>query len=290
LLKPLHTKTKQRSAIMATANLNRVSSPFQSSTQNAAGLDREPFAGTNSIFIIGEQNLAVTGLASMLGAQEGNELVACTELDRGCLEKLAALRPDALLIQQQSLPQAFDEFIHDVHYRVPGIKVLLFGSTMDDQGYLYHLVRAGVQGYINEHADIEHIQRALREVLQGNNWIERRILQRFVVEQQDFDEQLEAEFNARIEQFSDQLTRRELEILNEVVKGLAIKQIAERVHLSHQGVKMHLAKLFKKFGVSNRNQLIIAAFDAMSPVEDLSALLQRGLSTQLLRKHQRHGL
>ena len=65
------------------------------------------------------------------------------------------------------------------------------------------------------------------------------------------------------------------------MKGLAIKQIAERVHLSHQGVKMHLAKLFRKFKVSNRNQLILAAFDEMSPVEDLSLLLHNGLKKRL---------
>ena len=44
---------------------------------------------------------------------------------------------------------------------------------------------------------------------------------------------------------------------------------------------MHLAKLFRKFKVSNRNQLILAAFDEISPVEDLSILFRNGLQRKL---------
>ena len=130
----------------------------------------------------------------------------------------------------------------------------------------------------------EHFKRALDSVLNGNSWIERHILERFVTSRQSFDELLEYQFSDRIEQLCEHLTKRETEILCEVVKGLAIKQIAEQVHLSHQGVKMHLAKLFKKFNVSNRNQLILAAFDEMSPVEDMSVLLRNGLNKKLNNK------
>ncbi|MGD8673326.1 MAG: helix-turn-helix transcriptional regulator, partial [Thiogranum sp.] len=108
--------------------------------------------------------------------------------------------------------------------------------------------------------------------------------ERFIAGQQSFDELLESRFNERIEHLCEGLTKREVEILCEVVKGLAIKQIAEHVHLSHQGVKMHLAKLFRKFNVNNRNQLILAAFDSISPVDGLSTLLRDGLNQRLRSK------
>lgn len=273
---------------MATTNLNRVSNRFQSSTQHMTGINPRSLTSTTRIFIIGKQNLSVTGLATMLEEQGENTLVTSIEPEDDCLERLAAARPDVLLIQNDSQSQPLEEFVREVQLHVPDSRIVLFGKAMDDDS-LYGLVRVGVHGYINEHADPEYLRRALEQVLLGNSWIERRILERFVTDQQRFDDQLEAEFYARIEQLSEQLTRRELEILCEVAKGLAIKQIAEHVHLSHQGVKMHLAKLFKKFNVSNRNQLIIAAFDEMSPVDDLSLLLQNGLNTQLQKKHRRHG-
>jgi len=253
-----------------------------------AGADPAAFAVLTRLLIVGRQNLSVAGLASLLEAQKNIRLDTCTEQTANCLERLATLQPDALLIQDESLPQAFEPFIHDIKHQDPAIRILMFGAAIDDDR-LYHLVRAGVHGYINERAGAGHIQRALREVLSGGIWIKRSILKHFVAGQENFDEQLEAEFNGRIEQLSEQLSCRELEILGEVIKGLAIKQIAEHVHLSHQGVKMHLAKLFRKFHVSNRNQLILAVFDEMSPVEDLSTLLQRGLFAQLQQKRRHNG-
>jgi DNA-binding NarL/FixJ family response regulator len=232
--------------------------------------------------------LAMAGLANMLQSEGEYRSVACIEPDDACLEKLVAAQPDALLIQNEVLPQPIEEFVHKVRHRVPEARILLFGTAMNNDS-LYSLARAGVHGYVSERADPEHIRRALGQVLQGNSWFGRHILERFVANQQRSDQRLEAEFNARVEQLSEQLTRRELEILGEVVKGLAIKQIAEQVHLSHQGVKMHLAKLFKKFNVSNRNQLILAVFDEISPLEDLSVMLQNGLNAQLLKKYRRNG-
>jgi DNA-binding NarL/FixJ family response regulator len=96
-----------------------------------------------------------------------------------------------------------------------------------------------------------------------------------------FGEVLQCLVNDSVNRLHSNLTRRETEILCEVLKGLAIKQIAEEVHLSHQGVKMHLAKLFRKFRVANRNQLILATFDTISPENDISILLRNGLQRKL---------
>ncbi len=242
-------------------------------------------AAQNSIriAIVGHQDFSLDGLATMIENQNKNVRVFCIEPDEKCLNNLITSNPNCLLIQNDSLPQSFERFIHTLLDHLPGIRILVFGKGMDDD-HLYQLVRAGAHGYVNEHMDAEHFCHALNSVLNGNNWIERHILEHFVTSRQSFDELLECQLAGRIEVLCEQLTRRETEILREVIKGLAIKQIAEQVHLSHQGVKMHLAKLFKKFDVRNRNQLILAVFDKMSPTENLSALLCRGLSKKLNNK------
>jgi DNA-binding NarL/FixJ family response regulator len=232
------------------------------------------------ILIIGYQDFSVAGLASVLKAGNERRLVSCIEPDEQCMAKLAATCPHVLLIHNESLPQPFERFVTEVAQRHPDIKMLVFGKGMSDDR-LYALVRAGVHGYINERMDAEHFECALHHVLRGNTWVERRVLERFIADQQRSDEVLEYQFSERIDRLCDRLTRRETEILCEVVKGLAIKQIAESVHLSHQGVKMHLAKLFKKFNVNNRNQLILAAFDEISPLQDLSVVLRNGLNNNL---------
>lgn len=259
----------------------------RSSMNRLAGIDPDTRLAQTRIFIIGQQNFALHGMASLLEAGDERYMVSCVEPDEECMTKFAAARPDALLIQNDSLPEPFQRFLGEVLQRYPDIRILVFGKEMSDE-HLYSLVRAGVHGYINERMDGEHLKHALHHVLLGNCWIERHIQERFIADHHRFDGQLESRFSERIEKLCHQLTRRETEILCEVIKGLAIKQIAEQVHLSHQGVKMHLAKLFKKFNVSNRNQLILATFDAISPVEDLTVLLRNGLNRRLEEKPGRH--
>jgi DNA-binding NarL/FixJ family response regulator len=268
------------------SNPSKAIHPYSSLPRKFMCSNPENGRDNTRIFIIGYQDFALDGLASMLEARDRGYTVSCVEPDEECMAKFAASHPDALLIQNESLPQPFERFVYEATERYPAIRILVFGKGMtDDQ--LYGLVRAGVHGYINERMDGDHFKRALDHVLAGNTWIERHVLERFIADQQNFDELLESQFNERIERLCDGLTRRETEILCEVIKGLAIKQIAERVHLSHQGVKMHLAKLFKKFNVNNRNQLILATFDAMSPVQELSVLLRNGLNKKLRTKPAR---
>ncbi len=232
--------------------------------------------------IVGHHDFSVDGLASMLESHDSSYRVSRIEPGSTIPAIFAgtASRPDALLIQNEVLLEPLERFIHDIIDAYPAVRILVFGKNMDDD-HLYRLVRAGVHGYINERMSGDHIKHALDCLMHGRTWIERHILERFIATQHDLDKVLETQVHEKIDQLCTCLTKRETEILSEVVKGLAIKQIAERVHLSHQGVKMHLAKLFKKFKVSNRNQLILAALDEMSPIEDLSALLRNGLKKRL---------
>ena len=253
---------------------------FYTTPQDVTSTANKRAMSKSRVVIIGQQDFSVDGLASMLEAGDGRYLVTRVEPDDAHITGPASGRADILLIQNEILREPLERLIHSFIVKYQDARILIFGKDMDDD-HLYRLVRAGVHGYIKERMSGEDIKNALDCVIEGNNWIERHILERFISTQRDFDAALESQFYSKIEQLCSKLTKRETEILGEVVKGLAIKQIAERVHLSHQGVKMHLAKLFKKFKVSNRNQLILAAFDEMSPVEDLSLLLHNGLKKRL---------
>ncbi|HFD79077.1 MAG TPA: response regulator transcription factor [Gammaproteobacteria bacterium] len=239
-----------------------------------------PLTRPTRVFILGHHDFSIDGVVSMLADHEDGYLVSCIEPGNDCMEKFAEASPDVLLLHHRAVDGPLERFIHRVLGEYPEVRILVFGQEMDDD-QLYRLVRAGAHGYINERMNGDHVKRALDSVTSGNAWIERHIMERFIAEQQGADHVLLSQFHDRIDDMCTQLTRRETEILSQVIRGLAIKQIAEEVHLSHQGVKMHLAKLFKKFGVSNRNQLILAAFDEISPVEQLSTLLRNGLEKKL---------
>jgi DNA-binding NarL/FixJ family response regulator len=56
---------------------------------------------------------------------------------------------------------------------------------------------------------------------------------------------------------NDKLTKKEKEIVELVLEGLSNKQISEKLFVSENTVKNHLAKIFSKLQVSNRLELVL---------------------------------
>jgi len=233
-----------------------------------------------TVFILGHRDFSLDSIARMIENNGDRYQTFCIEPGDNAMAALATNRPDVLMIHNEIIDNPLERFIRDIHAKHPGIRLLVFGHDMDDE-HLYRLVHAGVHGYINERMNGIHVERALNTVACGKKWIERHIMERFIHNGHESDTLMNARFLNKFDRLCDNLTARETEILREVIKGLAIKQIAEEVHLSSQGVKLHLARLFRKFGVRNRNQLILAVLDSISPLEDLSALLHDNLQRRL---------
>jgi DNA-binding NarL/FixJ family response regulator len=52
------------------------------------------------------------------------------------------------------------------------------------------------------------------------------------------------------------LTRREIDVLDLLAEGLPNKRIAERLHISDQTVKFHVASIYAKLGAANRTDAV----------------------------------
>ncbi len=233
-----------------------------------------------TVFIIGHSDFSLDSIARMIENNGDKYQASCLEPGDSAMAALATTRPDVLMIQNDIIDNPLERFLRNIHAKHPDIRLLVFGRDMDDE-HLYRLVHAGAHGYINERMSGIHVEHALNAVACGKKWIERHIMERFIHNGHEYDTQMNARFLNKFDRLCNNLTARETEILREVIKGLAIKQIAEQVHLSSQGVKLHLARLFRKFGVRNRNQLILAVLDSISPLEDLSMLLHDNLQRRL---------
>ena len=60
------------------------------------------------------------------------------------------------------------------------------------------------------------------------------------------------------------LTPKEKNIIYLVCEGLSNKEIADKLNISEQTVKAHLHKIFKKFNISSRTQLITIFFESIN--------------------------
>ena len=98
-----------------------------------------------------------------------------------------------------------------------------------------------------------------------------------VIDAMEFERLIEQSIKERISLLKDQMTNRERDVFCLVLEGLSTRDIAKQIHMSEPTVKQHLTRLFKKFDVSNRSQLILSAFERVCPVTNMIKLFRRTL-------------
>ncbi|MCS0543024.1 response regulator transcription factor, partial [Aeromonas veronii] len=65
------------------------------------------------------------------------------------------------------------------------------------------------------------------------------------------------------------LTEREMEVLQCLVEGMSNKEIADRLFISDKTVKIHVSKIFKKFDVKSRSQVVnYAVQNKLDPMQN----------------------
>jgi DNA-binding NarL/FixJ family response regulator len=103
-------------------------------------------------------------------------------------------------------------------------------------------LHAGAQGYVLKNTNKDELLRALRMVAAGQNWIPKDI---------------SAQLASR--EIHRELTTREVEVLNQLARGLANKEIANTMNISEYTVKAHLKSILRKLDAADRTKTVTTA-------------------------------
>ncbi len=134
----------------------------------------------------------------------------------------------------------------------PRISILALSAYDDDQ-YIFALLEAGAAGYLLKNVSADELIRAIRAVAAGeavlHPAIARRVIHRFAPSPpaQPAADAL------------DQLTERELEVLQLAARGLRNQEIALELSLSVRTVQTHLSNIFSKMRVGSRTEAVLEA-------------------------------
>lgn len=241
---------------------------------------------TIELFVLAKSDLFLDGLLRILtDSEQINIGHTSDELESG-IEHLNNNQCDILLLQATLVTPPFDYFLDTLKRNNPELKILIFGQNLDND-FLLNVIRSGANGYINSNMTAKHLLQAVNYIYSGNMWAERDILEQLAQDALDMEKLLENIAMEKTMMLSEILTKREAQVFQWVLKGLSTKEIADQIYLSEQSVKLHLGKLFKKFEVTNRPQLILSAFEKVSPVNNLIPLIQMTLEKKTLGHKQK---
>jgi DNA-binding NarL/FixJ family response regulator len=135
---------------------------------------------------------------------------------------------------------------------------VLILTTFDLDEYVYEALRVGASGFLLKDVTAQQLVEGVRVVAAGEALlaptVTRRLLERFAPSLPGADDRHPPAVSS--------LTERELEILKLLARGLSNAELGAQLYLSEPTIKTHLSSIFRKLGVRDRVQAVIAAYDA----------------------------
>lgn len=203
------------------------------------------------IVIVDDDPLVRMGLKAIVGSEPGWEVVA--EAGDG-LEALAAVaehRPDVVLMDIRMPRMDGLEATATMSAGPSGAKVIVL-TTFEVDEYVFEAMRAGAAGFVLKRVPPAELIEAVRVVASGESLLfpssTRRVIERFAV----------SKGGATM----PDLTDREGDVLRLLARGLSNGEIAQRLYVSVETVKSHVASILMKLGVRDRTQAVIAAYES----------------------------
>lgn len=148
-------------------------------------------------------------------------------------------RPDVIIVDHKSISR---EFIS----RWPEAKIILLDTGLRQEEVITLFLTYRLHGVVSPGADIPLMKKALKVVHEGQIWIDCDSLKALLYKVGTISR------NDR----NENISKREQQILDHIAQGRKNKEIAAELFMSEQTVKAHLSRIFKKFNVSSRTQLL----------------------------------
>jgi DNA-binding NarL/FixJ family response regulator len=200
---------------------------------------------TVRIAVIDSDPLRFVGFRELLSSQSDFDLRSVSLSEIGTYQEV-----DIVLIGSHPR-KSIIEMLSAVKALRPNVDVIVTGCNVDDTAIL-KAISAGAKGYVEESASSGELVQAIRIVLAGSVWAPRRVLAMFVEQAYRFSEH-------GVSGAQQPFTSREKQVLGMLVAGRSNKEIAAPLGIEERTVKAHVAKLFRKVGVSNRISLSVHA-------------------------------
>jgi DNA-binding NarL/FixJ family response regulator len=145
--------------------------------------------------------------------------------------------PDILLLDVILPSVTAFESLQEMVEKFPKVRVIVL-TLQENQEYAIQAFRAGAAGYISKNAASAELEKAIKSVARGENYLGSELSQQAVLKYLKDPRAILSE-----------LTARQREVLKMVAEGLATKEIAKRLNISVKTVETHRAQLMERLDI-----------------------------------------
>jgi DNA-binding NarL/FixJ family response regulator len=209
-----------------------------------------------SVLIADDQALVRVGLRKILEAEPETTVVGEAGDGEDAVAEARRLRPDVVLMDIRMPVLDGIEATRRIVAAEPGTRVLML-TTFGLDNYVYDALRAGASGFMLKDAPPEEIAAAVRIVASGEALLAPTVTRAVIEEFARHAPATPPETPLAV----TELTPREQEVLDLLVRGLSNPEICERLVISEATAKTHVARILQKLDLRDRVQAVIYAYE-----------------------------
>ena len=193
-----------------------------------------------TVLIVDDHPMVGEGLSGVLG-RFGMNVVGVAATGRQALELFSQFRPAVTLLDVRLPDQGGLDVLRQMLKLDPKARVVMLTSSQAD-ATIYDAITSGACGYLLKGIEGTTLVEQIRLVAEGGKAISPKASERFISYVS-----------------SKKLSDRELEVLRLIALGQSNKEIAQRLEVSVDTIKMHVKNLLQKLQASDRTQAVVIA-------------------------------
>jgi len=206
-----------------------------------------------SVLVVDDHSIVRTGLRHVLEGEPGFEVVAEASNGREAFDLAARLHPDVIILDISMPEESGLQLATRLRSMASPPRVLIL-SMHDNAEYVLESVRAGAHGYLLKDTAATELCNAIRAVCRGESYFSPPVASRLSAA-------LRGEYAAKPTPL-EQLTAREREVLEGIVRGRTNKEIASELGISYRTVETHRESLMRKLQIRTVAELTRFALSA----------------------------
>jgi len=193
------------------------------------------------ILVAEDHLVARVGVTTIVNMQPDMEVVAEASNGQQAVELFRTYRPDVALLDLRMPVMGGVQAAQMIRAEFPGARMIALTTYGGDED-IRRALAAGVQAYLTKDVLHDELLKAIRAVHAGQTYLPAAVA---------------ASLAAQLPR--PDLSAREVQVLELIVRGLANKQIAYALNIAEHTVKNHVKNILSKLGVQDRTQAATAA-------------------------------
>jgi DNA-binding NarL/FixJ family response regulator len=209
------------------------------------------------VILADDHALVRAGIRSLIDELPHHEVVAEAQDGQQAIELVGQQRPDVLVLDIHMPRLDGIRALPHIKRASPATRVLMV-SMYDSADFVMQALRAGADGYLLKDAAASELALALQALEAGRTYLSPAV-SATVVQLAIAAAPAPAPPAAAPPAVELPLTPRQVEVLQRVVAGRSMKEIAYELQLSVKTVEAHRAQIMERLGVRNLPQLVLLA-------------------------------